>query len=177
MAHSTGLTVKECKHIIKSINDAYPIEELKAELISYARKNRGYFKDVLGRRLHVPAIVFDKKGQEYARAERQCFNYLIQGSAASIFKKLQNDAAENYLVNTMFMKQCDPATVPSLKQLLQVHDEVVYEVPNGYAEDACKVLTALYTNDTILSANGKAVPITCEFQFAQNWYDAKEKKA
>jgi DNA polymerase-1 len=176
IAHITGISVKEAKQVIARIYATTPIEELKSELIAHVRKNRGYFKDVLNRRLHVPAIVFDKKGQEYARAERQCFNYLIQGGAASIFKVLQNNAAERYydemykIVDTIY--NLEPA-----RQLLQVHDEVVYEVRDEFAEDACKVLTSLYTNDTILSRNGKAVPITCEFQFATNWYDAKEKKA
>jgi DNA polymerase-1 len=159
IAHITGISVKEAKQVIARIYATTPIEELKAELISYARKNRGYFKDVLGRRLHVPAIVFDKKGQEYARAERQCFNYLIQGGAASIFKKLQNDAAVRY---------------PEYKQLLTVHDETVYEVRSDSAQLACEHLTSVYTNDTLLSSGGIAVPITCSFHYGNNWYDAKE---
>jgi DNA polymerase I len=177
IAHITGISVKEAKQVIARIYATTPIEELKAELIAHARKSRGYFTDVLGRRLSVPAIVFDKKGQEYARAERQCFNYLIQGGAASIFKVLQNNAAERYVKDMARVRMTSTYGIDSARQLLQVHDEVVYEVIDRDAEDACKVLTALYTNDTILSRNGKAVPITCEFQFAANWYDAKEKKA
>lgn len=173
IAHITGISVKEAKQVIARIYATTPIEELKAELIGYARKNKGYFKDVLGRRLHVPAIVFDKNGKEYARAERQCFNYLIQGGAASIFKYLQNNAAAQYVYEMSKIVQ-STYELFGAKQLLQVHDEVVYEVPDYFAEDACKVLTALYTNDTILSRNGKAVPITCEFHHGKDWYSAKE---
>ena len=176
IAHITGISVKEAKQVIARIYATTPIEELKDTLITHARKNKGYFKDILGRLLRAEGIVYDKNGKEYARASRQCFNYLIQGSAASIFKKLQNDAAERYydemykIVDTIY--NLEPA-----RQLLQVHDEVVYEVRDEFAADACKVLTSIYTNDTILSMDGITVPITCEFQFAQNWYDAKEKKA
>lgn len=173
IAHITGISVKEAKQVIARIYATTPIEELKAELIGYARKNKGYFKDVLGRRLHVPAIVFDKNGKEYARAERQCFNYLIQGGAASIFKKLQNKAATNFRVDMTLLGHT-LVKVPDLKQLLQAHDEVVYELPEEFAEDACKVLTRIYTNDTILSMNGNTVPITCEFHHGRDWYSAKE---
>jgi DNA polymerase-1 len=173
IAHITGISVKEAKQVIKRIYDTTPIQELKEKLISHARKKKGCFKDVLGRLLKAEGILYDKQSKEYARAERQCFNYLIQGSAASIFKHLQNDARALY--------QSDMAHymigVPVLKQLLQVHDEVVYEVPEWAAEDSCKVLTNIFTNDTILSTDKFRVPITCEFQFAQNWYAAKEKGA
>lgn len=170
IAHITGITVKEAKQIIKRIYDTTPIQELKEKLISHARKNKGCFKDVLGRLLKVEGILYDKQSKEYARAERQCFNYLIQGSAASIFKYLQNEARESYPHLWVALTQKD---VPELRQLLQVHDEVVYEVPDWAAEDSCKVLTNIFTNDTILSTKNFQVPITCEFQFAQNWYDAK----
>jgi DNA polymerase-1 len=174
IAHITGITVKEAKQVIKRIYDTTPIQELKEELITYARKNRGCFKDVLGRLLKAEGILYDKNGQEYARASRQCFNYLIQGSAASIFKKLQNEA--RMLYHSMVLDNGVIVETP-LKQLLQVHDEVVYEVPNHLADISCKVLTNIFTNDTILSTETFKVPITCEFQFAQNWYDAKEKKS
>lgn len=175
IAHITGISVKEAKQVIKRIYDTTPIQELKENLISHARKNRGCFKDVLGRLLKVEGILYDKQSKEYARAERQCFNYLIQGSAASIFKYLQNEARDRYW-NDIRNENVNIG-YHELKQLLQVHDEVVYEVPDWAAEDSCKVLTNIFTNDTILSTENFRVPITCEFQFAQNWYDAKEKKS
>lgn len=180
IAHITGISVKEAKQVIKRIYDTTPIQELKEKLISHARKKKGCFKDVLGRLLKAEGILYDRQSKEYARAERQCFNYLIQGSAASIFKMLQNTARECFPAiwiqerNEYFDK---PQDIPVLRQLLQVHDECVYEVPDWAAEDSCKVLTNIFTNDTILSTDKFRVPITCEFQFAQNWYDAKEKKS
>ena len=177
IAHLTNITVKEAKKVIKTIYNTTPIQELKEELIKYARKNRGSFKDVLGRLLRADGILYDKEGQEYARASRQCFNYLIQGGAASIFKYLQNDARDRYLPE-MIVLDSNYANQPNLvlKQLLQVHDEVVYEEMTFAAEDSCKVLTNIFSNDTILSTETFRVPITCKFQFADNWYDAKEKK-
>jgi len=180
IAHITGISVKEAKQVIKRIYDTTPIQELKEKLISHARKKKGCFKDVLGRLLKAEGILYDRQSKEYARAERQCFNYLIQGSAASIFKMLQNTARECFPAiwiqerNEYFDK---PQDIPVLRQLLQVHDECVYEVPDWAAEDSCKVLTNIFTNDTILSTDKFRVPITCEFQFAQNWYAAKEKGA
>jgi DNA polymerase I-like protein with 3'-5' exonuclease and polymerase domains len=167
--------VKEAKQVIKRIYDTTPIQELKEKLISHARKRKGCFKDVLGRLLKAEGILYDRQSKEYARAERQCFNYLIQGSAASIFKYLQNDARDRFTPEMIVLNSDYGDLV--LRQLLQVHDETVYEVPEWAAEDSCKVLTNIFTNDTILSTDKFRVPITCEFQFAQNWYDAKEKKS
>jgi DNA polymerase-1 len=158
IAHLTDISVKEAKQVIKRIYDTTPIQELKEKLISHARKKKGCFKDVLGRLLKAEGILYDRQSKEYARAERQCFNYLIQGSAASIFKYLQNEARDLY----------------GYRQLLQVHDECIYEVPTDLAQLACEHLTNVFTNDTILSTNNFKVPITCSFHFASNWYDAKE---
>ena len=186
IAHITGIAVKEAKQVIKRIYATTPIEELKEELISHARKNKGCFKDVMGRLLRVEGIVYDRQGQEYARASRQCFNYLIQGGASSVFKVLQNGASMSFLDLTAasgVMSYINSVNVDrqlkdaGLHQLLQVHDEVVYEAPEKLADDYCKVLTSLYTNDTILVGEDFAVPITCEFHHGKNWYEAKEKSS
>lgn len=158
VAHVTGVSVKEARTIIKNIYAATPVRELKDELLTFARKSHGVFYDVCGRLLRVEGIIYDKESQEYARASRQCFNYLIQGSAGSVFKVLQNNAKEEH---------------PQLRQVLQVHDEVIYEVELELADYHCNLLTQLYNNDTILSTDEFFVPITAEFHHAKNWSLAK----
>jgi len=160
VAHITGLKLKEARKVVKNLYANVPIEQFREKLITYARKNRGCFKDVCGRLLRVEGILYDRESEEYARASRQVFNYLIQGSEGSVFKVLQIGAQR---------------ALPSLyiSQQLQVHDEVVYECSESCAEGYRIILTELYTNDTLLSTEDFSVPITCSFGVGKNWSDAK----
>jgi DNA polymerase-1 len=121
----------------------------------YARKH-GYIKTFYGRKCFVRGIN-DKNGAVRSFAERQAINAPLQGTAADIMKRA--------------MIALRPAIAEAglgAKMLLQVHDELLFEVP--VAE---KVATEALVKKVMESAGlGIGVPLAVEAGWGNNWADA-----
>ncbi len=144
----------EAKSFIDAYFARYPkVQRYIDDTLDFAR-NKGYVETLFGRRRPIPDITTkNRNAREYA--ERTAYNMPIQGAAADIMKKA--------------MVALAPELTPHhARLLLQVHDELVVEVP----DDAVEAVTEL-TRDTMQSAFEMAVPLVAEVGIGPNWLDAK----
>ncbi len=98
------------------------IKKYHVKTIQFAR-DHGYVTTISGRRRHLPDIWSDDEGIR-GWSERAAINARIQGSIADIIKKAMNDLEFND-----YMQRKDA------RMLLQVHDEIIWSVPDKHAED------------------------------------------
>jgi DNA polymerase-1 len=130
------------------------MEETKA----FARKH-GYVVTLFGRKCHYPSIK-DNNPSMRAFMERAAINARLQGSAADIIRRamirMEGALARAKLSATM---------------LLQVHDELVFEVPKAEVEKTIPVVTKVMV-DAPLPAVSLSVPIHVDARAADNWEEA-----
>jgi DNA polymerase-1 len=112
-------------------------------------------RTLLGRRRKLPGLDSKNPG-ERARAERLAINTPIQGSAADIMKRAMIDA-----------DRALAREVPDARILLQVHDELVIEVPEAHASRALEVGRAAMQDAVQLS-----VPLVVDGHFGRSWAEA-----
>jgi DNA polymerase-1 len=155
LSNRLGISNDEGKEMINHYFERFPgILRYINETKEFA-KEHGYVKTLLGRRRYIPQI---NSGNWNTRsfAERMAINMPIQGTAADIIKlamiNIQKYIEENNL-NT--------------RMLLQVHDELIFEVPDGENEEIPSKLKELMENAFELS-----VPLKVDMGIAQNWLDA-----
>lgn len=109
----------------------------------------GYVKTFMGRKVHIPSI--NEKGAQRGFGERLAINAPIQGGAADIVKKAMINLHEK-------LKDTD------CKMLLQVHDELIFEVPEKKAEKYKKLIIKEMEKAVKIS-----VPLTVEASIGDNW--------
>ncbi len=122
-------------------------------------REQGYVTTIFGRACHYPQIK-SVGAQERAGIERAAINAPIQGSAADIIRRA--------------MIRMDDALVKaglSAQMLLQVHDELVFEVPDGEVEATMPVVKAVMENAAAPAIDMK-VPLAVDAKAAQNWDEA-----
>ena len=119
-----------------------------------AKKNL-YVETILGRKLHV-AEINASNGLRRQAAERAAINAPLQGSAADIIKKAMIDI-DNWIG--------DENT--DIRMIMQVHDELVFEVKKDYAIEALEKITAFMEKAVKLS-----VPLTVDAHQGSNWNEA-----
>jgi len=121
---------------------------------AFARAH-GYVTTIFGRRVHMPGIN-DKNPTRRNFFERAAINAPLQGAAADIIKRAM-----------VRMPDALKAKKLSAKMLLQVHDELVFEVPEAEAEETAAVVKKVMSGVAQLS-----VPLVVETGTAKNWADA-----
>jgi len=117
-------------------------------------KEQGYVETVFGRRLYIPDIN-SSNGQRRQYAERTAINAPMQGSAADIIKRAM------LAVDEWLQGQTD------IKMVMQVHDELVFEVPEARVEEARAQITKLMSGAAELR-----VPLLVEAGVGGNWDEA-----
>lgn len=116
----------------------------------------GYVETIFGRRLHLPEIT-SRNGMRRKAAERAAINAPMQGTAADIIKKAM------LLVDEWIQREGDGR----VKLLMQVHDELVFEVEeSSLSEIESKV------QQLMESAAELAVPLVAEAGHGDNWEQA-----
>lgn len=118
-------------------------------------KNRGYVETVMGRRLWLPEIK-STNGNRRQGAERAAINAPMQGTAADIIK-LAMIAVSNWLIKEKMQS----------KLIMQVHDELVLEVPDKEVEQVKTKLPELMEGVVKLD-----VPLLVEMGLGSNWEQA-----
>ncbi|HEX6983510.1 MAG TPA: DNA polymerase I [Balneolaceae bacterium] len=155
LANRLGISRKEGQEMIDQYFERFPgILQYINETKHFA-KEHGFVKTLWGRRRYIPQI---NSGNWNVRsfAERMAINMPIQGTAADIIKRaminIQHYLEENSLKSRM---------------LLQVHDELIFEIPDEEADEIPQKL-----NELMVTAADLAAPLKVEMGLAENWLDA-----
>lgn len=156
LSQSLGITRKQAKQFIDDYLDSFPGVKQYMEDIVKDCKAQGYVETLLHRRRYIPDITsrnFNLRGF----AERTAMNTPIQGSAADIIK----------LAMVNFDKEIKHTDFHA-KLLLQVHDELIFELPKDEVEAFSKFIEEIMDNALELD-----VPLKVESSYGATWYDAK----
>ncbi len=155
LSNQTDLSRKESKELIDTYYKTYPkLRNYMSELVDFARDN-GYVQTVLGRRRYLNGINGSNAIVRGA-AERNAVNAPIQGSAADIIK----------LAMINIHKKITEAKYKS-KMLLQVHDELVFDVYKPELDELQKLIKTEMEN-----AYTMKVPLDVEIGLGDNWLEA-----
>jgi DNA polymerase-1 len=119
-----------------------------------AKKNL-FVETILGRKLHVAAIN-DSNGLRRQAAERAAINAPLQGSAADIIKKAMIDV-DHWIGNDN----------PNIKMIMQVHDELIFEVKKGFVQEALENIVSLMESSVKLD-----IPLIVDANTGANWNEA-----
>jgi DNA polymerase-1 len=155
LARETGMSFGEAVDFIKGYFQKYPA--IKAYLdsqVEHARKH-GFVQTVLGRKRFLPEI-WSTNRQMQMTAERIATNTPIQGSAADLIKVAM------IRLHARLARERFPA-----RMLLQVHDELVFEVAGGEEEK----LAAL-VREEMIGAVALTVPLKVDVGWGRSWLDA-----
>ena len=155
LSQQTNLTRSESKLMIESYFENYPgLKNYMSNQIDFARTN-GYVETIMGRRRYLQNIN-SQNNMIRSGAERNAINAPIQGSAADIIKIAM------IRIHNEFKKQSLKS-----KMLLQVHDELVFDV---FCKE--KELVQGIVKNTMESAVKLDVPLKVDLDFGKNWLEA-----
>ena len=156
LAEDLGIPVKEAKEFINKYFDTYPgVRDYMDKEIETAKKN-GYVKTIMNRK----RVIDELKSTNYMirnMGERMALNTPVQGSASDILKKAMIE------IDEIFEKE----NIKS-KMLLQVHDELIFNV---YDDEIDKVKEIVY--NTMTNVFDLKVPLDVDIELGNNWYEAK----
>ncbi len=152
LSRELGISFGEAKDFIDTYFEQFPtIQSFMDECVEIARE-KGYTETLLGRKRYLPDI-HSANGRVREAAERVAVNTPVQGTAADIMKIAMINIA------------CDLENeFKSAKMLLQVHDELVFEVSNNESEKLKEWVIAKMS-----SAYDIAVPLKVEAGIGPNW--------
>lgn len=156
LSQNLNITRKEAARFIDQYFDVFQgVRRYMDDIVKDAKRD-GYVKTLLERRRYLPEINASNFNLR-SFAERTAMNTPIQGTAADIIK--------------LAMVQMDKALRERnlrSRMLLQVHDELVFEVPPEEMETMKELVPA-----TMEAALKLAVPLKAEVSYGSNWYEAK----
>ncbi len=156
LSKNLGISRKQAKTFIENYFEQYPqIKDYMDEAIKKAREN-GYAETIMHRRRYLPDI-HSKNFNVRSFAERTAINSPIQGSAADIIK----------IAMINMQKKLDELHLKT-KMVLQVHDELIFDVPKEELDTIKKIVP-----DVMQSAVKLDVPLIADSNWGHNWYDAK----
>ena len=155
LARQLAIPQAEAKAYIEAYFERFPgIRDYMDETKSFCRTH-GYVTTLFGRKCHMPGIA-DKNPNRRGFMERAAINAPIQGSAADIIKRamvrVESALADAKLTGRM---------------LLQVHDELIFEVPDSEIEQTAEVARTVMEGAADLS-----VPLTVDTGSGPNWDEA-----
>ncbi|MGI9578973.1 MAG: DNA polymerase I [Microthrixaceae bacterium] len=160
LAQRLNIATGEAQEILDAYFEAFPsVRDFMDRTVAEAR-DRGYTETVFGRRRRIPELSSNQRNVRMA-GERQAMNAPIQGLAADIFKValVRLDAA----LESARAAGDDPGTL-----ILQVHDEVLVEVPpNSWDATEAMVL------DALSGAFDLRVPLEVNLSRGKSWAEAK----
>ncbi|MEC7309966.1 DNA polymerase I [Vibrio crassostreae] len=156
LAKQLGIPRGEAQHYMDTYFERYPGVMQYMEDTRSAASEQGFVETIYGRRLHLPEIQ-SRNGMRRKAAERAAINAPMQGTAADIIKKAM------LLVDEWIQAEGDGR----VKLLMQVHDELVFEVEeSSLAEIESKV------QQLMESAAELEVPLVAEAGHGDNWDQA-----
>ena len=159
LANQLGIGREEAGAYIKKYFERFPgIKDYMEATKKFAREH-GYVATVFGRHCHYPQIA-SSNPSERAFNERAAINAPIQGTAADIIRRAM-----------IRMEDALDAAKLKAAMLLQVHDELIFEVPDDEIEATIKVVTRVMV-DAPHPAVQLTVPLQVDARAASNWDEA-----
>ena len=154
LSQQTGLSRSESKKLIDTYFETYPtLKDYIKQQVDKARE-QGYVETIFKRRRYLKDI-HSRNAIVRSAAERNAVNAPLQGSAADIIKKamisIHNKLADKY----------------QTKMLLQVHDELVFEVPDNELDEVKQLIKT-----EMESVVDLPVPLIVDIGIGDNWYEA-----
>ncbi|MET3732770.1 DNA polymerase I [Moheibacter stercoris] len=154
LSEQTGLSRSESKQLIDAYYETYPVLKQYIESQIQVAREQGYVETILGRRRYLKDIN-SRNAVVRGHAERNSVNAPIQGSAADIIKiamiRLQAILKQDF----------------QAKMLLQVHDELVFDVPRNEVDRLKPII-----KETMENAVNLNVPLEVEIGVGDNWLEA-----
>ncbi len=156
LARNLRIPRKEAQSFIDTYFERFPgIRTYMDETVSFAKEN-GYVETLFGRKIHTSEI--NAKGPQAGFAKRAAINAPIQGTAADVIRRamVQMPNAISHL----------PA-----KMLLQVHDELIFEVNKDALNETTEVVRNIMekASEPVVKLD---VPLVVDAGFGNNWADA-----
>ena len=156
LSEDLGIDIKTAKNFIDNYLNTYPgITEYMEKEKQDAYKN-GYVKTLMNRK----RVIEELKSKNYmvrSGGERIALNTPIQGTASDILKKAMIEIYDKF--KELGLKS---------KMIIQVHDELVFNVVNSELEQVSNIVKEIMENTYKL-----AVPLKVEIEYGSNWYEAK----
>jgi DNA polymerase I len=155
LSNQIGVTMKEAKKYLQEYYDTYAGVRRYMEELPEKAANLGFVTTLLGRKRFLPDLNNPNRVAQQA-AKRMAINTTIQGSAADIMKLA--------MIHTH--RTLKTGDLPA-RMILQVHDELILEVSDKYAEDAASLLKRKMEGVYRLS-----VPMVVDTAIGKNWDEA-----
>ena len=156
LAKELKIPVKDASEYIKKYFEQYPkVTSFEREVIEFGEEN-GYVKTLFGRKRYISGI--DSKNKTIkSQAERMAVNTVIQGTAAEVLKKVMVKVYD-------VLKDKEDIAL-----LLQVHDELIFEVEENSVEKYSEILADIMKNTVQL----EDVKLNININIGKNWAEAK----
>ena len=156
LARNLRIPRKEAQAFIEKYFERFPgIKDYMESTVSFAKEN-GYVKTLFGRRIHTPEI--NTRGPQAGFSKRAAINAPIQGTAADIIRRA--------MIKMPGMIKQLPA-----KMLLQVHDELLFEVRKEAVDETISIVKDVMETAS-LPALEMSIPLTVDAGQGRNWAEA-----
>jgi len=152
LEQATELSREEATQFITSYFAQYPGVERYLESTKQQARSTGYVQTLLGRRRYIPEINSSNRQLREA-AERMAINMPVQGTSADVVKVAMINLYQE-------MQKCRLKS----KMLLQVHDELIFEVPQVEIEEMRQLVPQIMSTALELS-----VPLKVDIKTGKNW--------
>jgi DNA polymerase-1 len=155
LAKQLGISRKDAQNYIDLYFVRYPGVKRYMDETRQIASEQGYVETLFGRRLYLPEIK-SRNAQRRQYAERTAINAPMQGTAADIIKRAMI-TLHDWISNSN----------QSIQMIMQVHDELVFELPESEIESSLTVIRQQMTNAAQLK-----VPLIVDIGVGSNWDDA-----
>jgi DNA polymerase I len=159
LAKQLGIGRSEAQAYIDLYFARYPGVKSYMDSIRAQAREQGFVETLFGRRLYLPEIN-SKNNSLRQYAERTAINAPMQGTAADIIKRAMI-ATDNWLI------EVGDRAGTSAKMIMQVHDELVFEIAEDKLDDYCDTIKSL-----MAAAAELAVPLVVDVGIGENWDEA-----
>ena len=155
LSKSLGIEIQAAQHFISRYFSRYPGVHEYMEKIKDQAIQKGYVETLYGRRLYLPGLQ-SRNGNERAAAFRAAINAPMQGTASDLIKLAMISVHQWLKQNKL-----------SSRLIMQVHDELVLEVPDDETTIICKTIPDIMANVAKLK-----VPLIADIGMGENWDEA-----
>jgi DNA polymerase-1 len=152
LEQATELSREEARKFITAYFEKYPGVKWYLELTKEQAHKMGYVQTILGRKRLIPEINASNR-QVREAAERMAINMPVQGTSADIIKKAMVNLHREMLQRKL-----------KSKMLLQVHDELVFEVPENELVEMRRLVP-----DMMVNAIKLGIPLKVDTKMGKNW--------